>query len=209
MASSITTLPRKSYFEEFAAARTLALAIRTVTGIAGRDVGLGNPVHIDGPALAANPLAPMYGLSLIPSGREVGCPDVEPVGMQRPIIQMLHPTECLLGDLSGLKLVRRVDFDCALADFAVATVFPEHVLHEPNNKARHGTLLRYGSWDHAKAICKSAPFLTPAMLLSCFLPHPAGLREALVLLKRPGCVVAGDLATRFGARRKIQERLHH
>src|SRR5690349_7118833 len=78
---------------------------------------------------------------IIGSGREVCGPDIDPVGMQRPVIQMLDPTECLFSDLGGLLLVSRIDFHYALADLALATVFAKYVFQEPNNKPRHGNLL--------------------------------------------------------------------
>jgi hypothetical protein len=86
------------------------------------------------------------------SGREVRCPDIDSIGVKRPIIQVLRPAERLLGRLRCLILVGRVYFEGTLADLAVTAIISEHVLHESNNKPGHRSLLEMMEcWDNAKA----------------------------------------------------------
>jgi hypothetical protein len=69
------------------------------------------------------------------SGRIIRLPDVDSVGMQRPVVKRLRLAEPCLCQLRGLTFIRSVDFQGTLANFAFVAVCAEHVLHEPNDKS--------------------------------------------------------------------------
>jgi hypothetical protein len=54
---------------------------------------------------------------------------------------MLRPTEIPLSQLGRRQLVDGVDFHAALANFPLAAVVAENVLHKPNDKSSHSALL--------------------------------------------------------------------
>src|SRR5450756_2421321 len=69
------------------------------------------------------------------SGRKIGLPDVNSVGMKRPFPKRLGFAEFYLGQFGGVALTGSVDFQRALTDFGLPAVFAEHVLHEANDKS--------------------------------------------------------------------------
>jgi hypothetical protein len=73
------------------------------------------------------------------SGRKVSLPDLNSVRMQRPVAKRLGFAELSLGQFGGVTLAGGVNFHDALADLGVPAVITEHVLHESNDKSRHGT----------------------------------------------------------------------
>jgi hypothetical protein len=89
------------------------------------------------------------------SGWKIGRPDVDSVGMKRPIAKRLGLAEHLLGKFPGVAFIRGVDFEGTLTDFSLSAVIAEHVLHESNDKSRHGTscqdllLVRWPMYFHS------------------------------------------------------------
>src|SRR5450432_1698623 len=67
------------------------------------------------------------------SGRKIGLPDVNSVGMKRPFAKRLGFAEFFLGQFGGVALTGSVDFQRALTNFGLPAVFAEHVLHEAND----------------------------------------------------------------------------
>src|ERR1700758_2053009 len=60
--------------------------------------------------------------------------------MQRPFAKPFGPAETLLGEFRGHAFAGGVDFHGALADFDLPAVIAEHILHEADDKVRHGPL---------------------------------------------------------------------
>src|SRR5271169_1997174 len=82
------------------------------------------------------------------SGREIGCVDLDSVGMERPVAQRLLFAEFLLCQLPGIAFIGGVDFQRPLTNFHLPAVLAEHVLHEPNDKPRHET----SYWSQSRSI---------------------------------------------------------
>ena len=70
----------------------------------------------------------------VASGRKVGRPDLDPVGMKRPVAERLALAEFPFCELHCIGLIRSVDLEGTLTDFDLPAVFAKHVLHEMNDK---------------------------------------------------------------------------
>jgi hypothetical protein len=68
------------------------------------------------------------------SGRKIGLRNLDPVGMQRPMVKRLRLAEFPLCQFRGLILGQRVNFQRTLTDFRLSAVFAKHILHEANDK---------------------------------------------------------------------------
>src|ERR1700738_1444805 len=64
------------------------------------------------------------------SGPQGGFPDLNSVGMKRPVAERLGFAEFYLCQFRGLALAGSVDFQRALTDLDLSAVAAKHILHE-------------------------------------------------------------------------------
>jgi hypothetical protein len=65
----------------------------------------------------------------------MGLPDLNSVGMERPVAKRLALAEFLFCEFGRLTFTRRIDLQGFLADLDLSAVSAEHVFHESNDKS--------------------------------------------------------------------------
>jgi len=73
-------------------------------------------------------------------GRKFGIRNVNTVGMEHPISDVLGFTKLYLRQFSRMAPTFSFDLNRTLADFGFTPVFTEHILHKSSNIASHESL---------------------------------------------------------------------